>query len=213
MASLCVHTVQCHMLIIFISSTSLMSQLHLVLSDPGAAYCTEMELGEAHFTPQSFGKTMGYPLVASRLRRPAATHCGFFRNMEQGWVWPGSQYGLDYWAVDKLVQSVELSLQAARRGSAGLLWLLCTPAGSPCIGERSPARPLQSGPGRWRESCRGPVWHHTAAESSPHPGWSGDCCQWTARTSGETPGWRWPWSPLLVGSRLPPLIGCYHARL
>lgn len=174
------------MLIIFISTTSLLSQLHLVLSDLVAAYCTEMELGEVHFTPQSFGKTIsiGDTMATS------AKSCTLWLLPKHGTglslAWLSVQPRL--WVVDKLLQSFELSLQAAHRVSAGLLWLLCTPAGSPYSGERSPTRPPRSGPDRWRESCRDLVWRHTAAESWPHPGWWDDCCWWTGRTSDGTPG-------------------------
>lgn len=57
MASPFVQPVQCQMLL-NISTTSLVSELRLVLSDSVTAYCTEMELGEVHFTLQSFGKTI-----------------------------------------------------------------------------------------------------------------------------------------------------------
>lgn len=147
MASLCVKAVQSQLLIIFISTlTSLMSQLHLVPSDLGTAYCTEKELGNVHFTPQSFGKIGS--IGGQWPHWPTAAHCGFFQHVEQGWVWPGLSVWPPLRAADEQLQSLYLSLQAVHRVSAGLPWLWCKHGGSPCSVERSPARPPQSGPGR-----------------------------------------------------------------
>ena len=153
-----------------------------------------------------------YPSVAPRQRRQR------LRVAASPETWNRADFGLAsspawFCAIDKLPHEVGLSLQPVHRVSAGLLWLSCTPAGSPCSGERSPARPRRSGRDRWRGSCRVPVWRHTASESWSRPCWSGDCCRWTGRTSGGTREWRWPWSPPPVSCRLPSLTRCYHAPL
>lgn len=161
----------------------------------------------------SLKKSISLLRPLGRLREPTVARLGFFPNMEQGWVWPGAQHSFQFCVADELPLSFCLSLRAARRVSAGLLWLWCKPSGSPCSVERSPARPRRSGLGRWKGSSRVRVWRHTGAESWSRPGCSGGCSRWTARTSGETRGWRWPWSRPLLSSRPPQLTWCCLAPL
>lgn len=77
----------------FVSSTCVISQLHLHLSDPTAAYCTETELRKDHFASWSSGRPL-VPLVPLWLRW---THSRFFPG-----TWKEAEFGLGSKAAAEL---------------------------------------------------------------------------------------------------------------
>lgn len=192
-----------------ISATPNKLGLHLRrLLDQASAYCTEMGVGrspfhssvlwEDHNCWRSCGCTTHHPHIW------ACSWTGL------SLAWPFSTTSILH---GRRTAAELLSLQAVHRVSADLLWPEHKSSGSPCSEARSPARPPRSGPGRWKGSSRGLVWRRTGAKSGSRPGWTGDCFRWTRRTSDETRGWRWPWSPLPASCHLPPPTWCYLAPL
>lgn len=154
---------------------------------------------QAHFSPQSFGKTSS----ADGSDPPSA----------QSRPELGPAFSSPMLLFGRRAAEAVVSLQAVRRVSAVQLWPEHKSSESPCSGAHSPARPPRSGCGRWTGSCRGRVWRRTEAESGFHPNRVGGCCCWRSRISDGTHGWISLWWPLLSGFRLPPRTGCCLAPL